>query len=105
MTFQVLLHDGVVDPALWPRLQRELRHLGAAMSGADAADVVVDVSEIPAGRFFSGGAPSRSSLIGTAVPTGTSQADRTRFMSAITTLWCEVTGCSAAEVVVSAGDA
>jgi hypothetical protein len=104
MRFQVLLHEGVVDPALRPRLERELRRIGAAASGTSAGDVAVEVNEISAGRFFTAGEPSRSSLIATSVPAGTSRADRTGLMSAITTLWCDVTGCRAAEVVVSVSD-
>ena len=105
MKFQLILHEGVVEKALRPTLAREIRRLYASRFGGAEDDVTVDVTEIPKGRFFTAGEPSRSSLIGGSVPKGTTSADRTRLMSDITAIWCEVTGCSPNEVVVSVSDA
>jgi phenylpyruvate tautomerase PptA (4-oxalocrotonate tautomerase family) len=105
MTFQVILHEGVVDETLRPRLTREMRRIYAGIFGTDENQVAVEVTEIPKGRFFTAAKPSSSSLIGVGVPAGTSRADRTRLMSKITAMWCSITGCTANEIVVSASDA
>jgi phenylpyruvate tautomerase PptA (4-oxalocrotonate tautomerase family) len=39
------------------------------------------------------------------VPAGTSTSQRHRLLSEITALWCETTGCTSHEIVVTAGDA
>lgn len=105
MPFQLILHESVVDKTLHPRLAREIRRIYADHFGGAEDEVTVDVIEIPTGRFFTAGQPSRSSLIGGIVPKGTSSAARTRLMSEITAIWCEITGCTPNEVVVSVSDA
>jgi phenylpyruvate tautomerase PptA (4-oxalocrotonate tautomerase family) len=105
MRFQLLLHEGVIEPALRPRLVHELRAIYARRFGGGEDDVAVDVTEIPRGRFFTAGRLSRSSLVGGSVPAGTSRADRTKLMSDITARWCEITGAAPEEIVVSISDA
>lgn len=104
MAFHLLLHEGVVPEALRPRLAEGIRRIYADIFGA-AESVSVEVTEIPKGRFFTAAEPSRTSIIGGSVPAGTSRADRTRFMSEVTAMWCEVTGCTPNDVVISAADA
>lgn len=105
MKFQMLLHEGVVGPELQPQLAQELRRIYATRFGAAEAEIEVEISEIPKGRFFTAGKPSRSSLVGGSVPAGTSSADRTRLMAEITSMWCERTGCTPDDIVVSISDA
>lgn len=104
MTFRVILHEGVVDEAVRPRLLEGIRRVAAGIFGVAADAVTVEVTEIRKGRFFTAGRPSRSALIGTTVPPSTSRTDRTRLMAEITARWCEVTGCAPDEVLVSAPD-
>jgi phenylpyruvate tautomerase PptA (4-oxalocrotonate tautomerase family) len=105
MKFQMILHEGVVDEALRPRLIQGIGRIYTAIFGGNSDQVSVDITEVPHGRFFTAAKPSRSSLIGGSVPAGTSRADRTRLMAEITDMWCEVTGCTPNEVVVSMSDA
>jgi phenylpyruvate tautomerase PptA (4-oxalocrotonate tautomerase family) len=105
MGFQVILHAGVVEPELQPRLAQGIRRIYAGSFGGEPGQVAVDITEIPRGRFFSAGRPSRSSLVGGSVPAGTSHANRTRLMSEITAMWCELTSCDPTEIVVSISDA
>jgi phenylpyruvate tautomerase PptA (4-oxalocrotonate tautomerase family) len=102
--FQVLLHEGVVAEAVRPRLAEGIRRIYARVFGVAEDQVTVAITEIPQGRFFTAARPSRSSLIGGSVAAGTSQADRARLMSEITSMWCDVTGCTPNEVVVSVSD-
>jgi len=105
MKFQVLLHEGVVAKALQPFLSQELRRIYTSNFGGTAEEIAVDITEIPQGRFFTAAKPSRTSIIGGSVPAGTSKAERTRLMSEITSMWCEVTGHTPHDVVVSVSDA
>ena len=105
MTFHLILHEGVVAEALRPQLAQGIRQIYSDIFGTPAEKVAVDITQIPRGRFFTAAKPSRSSLIGGSVPAGTSKADRTRLMSEITAMWCEVTGCTPNDVVISASDA
>ena len=105
MAFQVILPEGLVDRRLHSRLVSEVRRIYARVFDAVEEQVAVEITEIPPGRFFTAGKPSRSSLVGGTVPPGTSRADRTRFLSDVTAMWCEVTGCAPHDVLVSASDA
>lgn len=105
MGFQFLLHEGVIDKALHPKLSQEVRRIYAGQFGGDSEQIAVDITEIPKGRFFTAARPSRSSLIGGSVPAGTGKIERTRLMSEITAMWCAVTGCTPNEIVVSISDA
>lgn len=104
MKFQVILHEGVVDKKVQSRVTRQLRRIYADLFDVAEDQVAVDITEIPRGRFFTAAKPSNSSLVGVGVPAGTSNADRTHLMSEITAMWCQVTGCTPDEIVVSASD-
>lgn len=105
MRFRVILHEGVVPAELRPALESGLCRLYGELFPVAAADVGVDVTELPRGRFFTAGRPSTTSIIAGTVPRGTPGEQRTRLLSEITALWCDTTGCSPHQVVVSAGDA
>jgi phenylpyruvate tautomerase PptA (4-oxalocrotonate tautomerase family) len=105
MKFQLLLHEGVIEPNLQPRLAQELRRIYTRNWGGAEDHISVNVTEIPKGRFFTAAKPSRSSLVGGSVPAGTSRTARTRLMAEITSMWCELTGCTPNEIVVSISDA
>ena len=100
----MLVHEGVVAEAVCPRLAEGIRRIYARVFGAVEDEVTVAITEVPRGRFFTAAKPSRSSLIGGTVTAGTSQADRARLMSEITAMWCDVTGCTPNEIVVSVSD-
>ena len=104
MKFQVILHEGVFDESLHASLTQELCHIYAKIFAVAEDQLSADITVIPKGRFFTAAKPSRTSLVGIGVPAGTSNTDRTRLMSEITSMWCRVTGCTANEVVISASD-
>jgi phenylpyruvate tautomerase PptA (4-oxalocrotonate tautomerase family) len=101
----VILHEGVVPEALRPELAGGLGGVYARLFGVPAAEIGVDFSVMPRGRFFTAGRPSSSSIIAGTVPAGTPDERRHRLLSEITALWCEATGCTPHEVVVTAADA
>src|SRR5262245_6854464 len=104
MKFEVLLHEGVVNPSLHPILSQGLREIYLNRFGGRKEQVAVNITEIPRGRFFTAAKPSHSSLIGGTVPAGTSKSERTQLMSEITAMWCRITGYKANDVVVSMSD-
>jgi len=102
--FQLILHGGVVDERLRPRLVQEIRRIYASIFAAAEGQAVVEITEIPTGWFFTAAEPSRSSLVGGTVAAGTSRSDRTRLMAEISAMWCATTGCAPNEIVVSVSD-
>ena len=102
--FQLILHAGVVDERLHPRLAQEIRRIYVSIFAVGEGLVVVEITEIPQGWFFTAAEPSRSSLVGGTVAAGTSRPDRTRLMTEISEMWCAITGCAANEIVVSVSD-
>ena len=105
MRFRVILHEGVVAEALRPELATGLGRIYAGLFAAPAAEIGVDLTVLPRGRFFTAGEPSTSSIIAGAVPAGTTNEGRHRLLAEITALWCETTGCTPHQVVVTAADA
>ena len=105
MRFRAILHEGVVPETARPALADGIRRVYAALFEVPAEAVAVDFTELARGRFFTAGKPSTSSIVAGTVPSGTSTAQRHRLLSGITALWCETTGCTPHEIVVSAGDA
>lgn len=105
MRFRAILHEGVVPEGVRPALAGGIRRVYAALFEVPAKTVTVDFTEFARGRFFTAGRPSTSSIVAGTVPSGTSIAQRHRLLSEITTLWCETTGCTPHEIVVTAGDA
>ena len=105
MKFRVILHEGVVPEAVRPALAGGIRRAYAALFAVPAEAVAVDFTEFARGRFFTAGRPSTTSIVAGTVPTGTPTDRRHRLLSEITALWCETTGCTSHEIVVTAGDA
>jgi phenylpyruvate tautomerase PptA (4-oxalocrotonate tautomerase family) len=103
--FRVILHEGVVREDLVPVLARGVRRIGAECFEVAADDVAVEVTRVPAGHLFTAGRPSTSSLVAGTVPPRTPSEQRTELLSRITRLWCDVTGCTPREIVVTALDA
>jgi len=103
--FRVILHAGVVPERLRPELAAGVGDSYTRLFGVPAAEIGVDFTELPRGRFFTAGRPSTSSIIAGTVPAGTPDEQRHRLLAEITALWCEVTGCTPHEVVVTAADA
>ena len=96
MRFRVILHAGVVDEALRPELATGLGRIYSSLFAAPAGELGVD---------FTAGKLSTSSIIAGTVPAGTTDERRHRLLAEITALWCETTGCTPHEVVVTAADA
>ena len=105
MRFRIILHEGVVPESLWPQLAAGLGRIYTERFHVPAAEVGADFTVMPRGRFFTAAEPSRSSIIAGTVPAGTPDAQRHRLLAEITALWCETTGCTPHQVVVTAADA
>ena len=105
MRFRVILHEGVVPEPLRPDLAAGLGGAYARLFAVPAAEIGVDFTVLPRGRFFTAGRLSQSSIIAGTVPAGTPDEKRHRLLAEITALWCETTGCTPHEVVVTAADA
>jgi hypothetical protein len=86
------------------RLSEGLRRLAQEAFADDPERVEIRWIAVPEGFGFTAGQPSTSSLVIRSVPVGFADAQRERFMSKVTRLWQDVTGCSADQIVVTALD-
>ena len=86
------------------RLSDGLRQLAREAFGDAPERVEIRWISVPEGFGFTAGQPSTSSLVVRSVPVGFADAQRERFMSKVTNLWQDVTGCTADEIVVTALD-
>lgn len=93
-----------MEPGLWPELQSRLGQVATAVLGGSAAEVTVDFTVIPHGYGFRGGEISTTSLVRGLIPPGSAQEVRVDLMRRICDMWCEATGCTVDELVVSARD-
>jgi hypothetical protein len=86
------------------RLAEGLKRIARESFGDAPERVEIQWISVPEGFGFSAGEPSRSSLVIRSVPVGFDDELRERFLSNVTRLWQDVTGCSADEIVVTALD-
>jgi hypothetical protein len=86
------------------RLSEGLRQIAREAFGDAPERVEIQWVSVPEGFGFSAGEPSRSSLVVRSVPVGFEDARRERFLTQVTRLWQDVTGCTADEIVVTALD-
>ena len=93
-----------MQPGLWPELQSRLAAIATAVLGGSPDQVTVEFDEIPHGYGFRGGEVSTTSLVRGLIPPGCVQEVRVDLMQRICAMWCEVTGCTVEELVVSARD-
>lgn len=96
------LVNGSIDDGTRRVVTDGLRGLMADRFGL--ADVAVEFIEIPEGRWFTAGEPSRASMVLGSVPAGTPQDVRVDVMDAVARLFAEATGTDYHDVMVSAPD-
>ena len=102
--FKCIVQERAVGPKLWGELEARLTVIAAAVLGGTAQEVTVAFDVIPHGYGFRGGEISTTSLVRGEIPPGCAQEVRVDLMRRICDMWCEVTGCTVEELVVSARD-
>lgn len=96
------LVNGVIGDDARQRVVDGLGRLSAERFGT--SDVAVEFVEIPAGRWYTAGEPSKASMVLGTVPAGTPQAVRVEVMDAIARLFSEATDTDYHDVMVVAAD-
>ena len=104
ISFNCIIQEGVIPDDLRPNLVSELARISTSILGGSPDDVDVEFTVIPHGYGFRGGELSTTSLVSGQIPPGCEQATRVQLMQQICDMWCETTGCSVDELVVSARD-
>ena len=93
-----------MESGLWDELALRLADIAAAALGGSAEDAEVEFTVIPHGNGFRGGEISTTSLVRGQIPPGCAQEVRVDLMRRICAMWCDVTGCTVDELVVSVRD-
>ena len=104
VSFDFFVQEGCVQDAMRPEIEATLKTVCADQLGQDAGPVEMSWTVIRKGFGFRGGQPSTTSLVRGRVPDGCDPETRARFLRAIGTEWCRITGATEHEVVVSARD-
>ncbi len=104
ITFNCTIQEGIIPDDLRPELASELARISTGILGGNPDDVSVRWIEIPHGFGFRGGHLSTTSAVRGEIPPGCQQETRVQLMQAIQDRWMELTGCTTAELVVSARD-
>ena len=104
ITFNCTIQEGVIPEEQREILSVRLAQIGAEVLSEPQDDVTVNYEVIPHGFGFRGGELSTSSSVRSVIPAGFSQEKRVEFMTKVQDMWIEVTGQTAAELVVGAAD-
>ena len=104
INFNCIIQEGVIPDDLRPNLSSELARISTSILGGNPEEVEVEYTVIPHGYGFRGGELSTTSLVSGYIPPGCEQETRVELMQQICDMWCELTGCSVDELVVSARD-
>ena len=104
ITYNCTIQEGVISEQMRGTLNVRLVQIAAEILGEAPDDISVNYEVIPRGFGFRGGELSTSSSVRSVIPAGFSQDKRVEFMQAVQDMWMEVTGQTAAELVVGAAD-
>ena len=104
ISFNCVIQEGVIPDDLRPTLSSELSRISAEALGGSAEDVTVEYTVIPHGFGFRGGEISTTSSVRGQLTAPLDQETRVVLLQQLCDMWCEVTGCSIHEVIVSARD-
>ena len=104
ISFNCRVQEGVIPDDLRPTLSSELARISADVLGGSADDVAVNYEVIPHGFGFRGGEVSTTSSVRGLLAEPLDQETRVELLHQLCDMWCEVTGCSVHEVIVSARD-
>jgi phenylpyruvate tautomerase PptA (4-oxalocrotonate tautomerase family) len=102
--FTCMIQAGQISAAEQRALAEGLRSIGRELLHDPPEGAEVTWLTIRAGFGFSAGKPSTSSLVARSVPHGLPQTERKEFMTRVSDLWRDTTGCTANEIVVTAVD-
>ena len=98
------LVNGAIDAATRESVVAGLERIYAARFNVPATQMRVDFTEVTPGLWFTGGQPSRASMVLGSVPAGTSQAVRVQVMEEVCKMFSDVTGAPYHDVMVVAAD-
>jgi len=98
------LVNGAIDQPTRDRVGAALAELTRNRFGTPTAEVSVEFTEIPSGRWYTAGEPSEASMVLGTVPTGTSQAERELFMAEICRAFSDLTGADHDKIMIVAAD-
>ena len=104
MIFFKCLVNGAVDGPTRDRVSAGLARIYAERFGITVSQMRVDFTEVERGLWFTGGQPSKASMVLGSVPAGTPQSVRVEVMEAICRMFSDVTGAPYHDVMVVAAD-
>ena len=104
ISFNCRIQEGVIPDDLRPTLSSELARISADVLGGSSDTVAVKYEVIPHGFGFRGGEVSTTSSVRGQLSAPLDQDTRVELLHQLCDMWCEVTGCSVHEVIVSARD-
>ena len=104
ISFNCRLQEGVIPEDLRPTLSSELSRISADVLGGSPDSVEVKYEVIPHGFGFRGGKISTTSSVRGQLTAPLDQETRVELLHMLCDMWCEVTGCTVHEVIVSARD-
>ncbi len=102
--YNCIVQESHVPESTRAKLVTGLTQVTANVLGALPDDIKVQFREIPHGAGYRGGELSTTSVVRGSIPPGCDQPVREKLLEEICDMWCDVTGCSDDEIVVSASD-
>lgn len=104
VTVEFFVQEGCIPDGSQARIVANIEAVCAEVLGPDAGPVSASWTVIRKGFGFRGGEPSTTSLVRSRIPDGYGSDVRARFLHAIAETWCNLTGATQDEVIVSARD-
>ena len=104
INFDCTIQEGCITDEMRPRLAAAIEGVCVDVLGQDQGPVEVTWTVIRKGFGFRGGEPSTTSLVRGQIPDGCDKETRRRLLHALGDAWCETSGMTEHEVVVSARD-
>lgn len=104
VVFEFFVQESCVADESRARIVADIEAVCSEVLGMEAGPVSASWTVIREGFGFRGGEPSTTSLVRSRIPDGYGSDVRARFLQAIAEVWCNLTGATQDEVIVSARD-
>jgi phenylpyruvate tautomerase PptA (4-oxalocrotonate tautomerase family) len=99
--YQCISPEGLLDESARERLAEEITRIHCDATGIPRSYVNVMFTDVPEGRYFVAGKPSRHSLLNGAIRVGRDLETRQRILGELSRMWTRLTGQPEEELLVT----
>jgi phenylpyruvate tautomerase PptA (4-oxalocrotonate tautomerase family) len=99
--YQCISPEGLLDESARGQLAEQITRIHCDATGVPPSFVNVLFTDVPSGRYFVAGKPSRHCMLNGAIRVGRDLATRQRILQELSQMWTRLTGQTEGELLIS----